>query len=65
MTLPENRVKKQRGGSCSQQAAEEIDSVGGGADGQQPRRQFGQQREQGVAGRVGDLRTDRYGVEKG
>lgn len=58
MTLPENRVKKGRGGSCSQQAAEEVDAVGGRAEGQQPRRQFGQQREQGVAGRVGDLQTE-------
>lgn len=59
MTLPENRVKKQRGGSCSQEAAEEMDSAGGGAQGQQPQRQFGQQREQGVTGRVRDLRTER------
>lgn len=33
--------------------------MGGGAQGQQPQRQFGQQREQGVTGRVRDLRTER------
>lgn len=63
-TLPENRAKKQRGSSCSHQAAEEIDSEGRGAAGQ-PCGHFGQQREQGVAGRVGDLGTEGHGVGKG